>query len=73
MYQNEKYYNEYMKDKKLNKFSVFLKLISSLTNNIIWGYGIKIHRIVTSMIFGILIFSFIYFSITEKIVLIQFF
>lgn len=66
MYQNEKYYNEYMKDKKLNKFSVFLKLISSLTNNIIWGYGIKIHRIVTSMIFGILIFSFIYFSITEK-------
>ena len=66
MYQNEKYYDEYMENKKLNKFSVFLKLISSWTNNIIWGYGIKIRRIVTSMILGILIFSFIYFSITDK-------
>ena len=65
MYQNKKYYDEYRKDKKLNRFSVFLKLISSWTNNIIWGYGIKIHRIVTSMILGILIFSFIYFSITD--------
>ena len=66
MYQNKKYYDEYRKDKKLNKFSVFLKIISSWTNNIIWGYGIKIHRIVTSMILGILIFSFIYFSITDN-------
>lgn len=66
MYQNEKYYDEYMENKKLNKFSVFLKLISSWTNNIIWGYGIKIYRIVTSMILGILIFSFIYFRITDK-------
>lgn len=66
MYQNEKYYDEYMENKKLNKFSVFFKLISSWTNNIIWGYGIKIRRIVISMIFGILIFSFIYFSITDK-------
>ena len=52
--------------KNLIKFSVFLKLISLWTNNIIWGYGIKIHRIVTSMILGILIFSFIYFSITDN-------
>ena len=66
MYQNEKYYDEYMENKKLSKFSVFLKLISSWTNNIIWGYGIKIHRIVTSMILGILTFSFVYFSITDK-------
>lgn len=66
MYQNEKYYDEYMENKKLKKISVSLKLISSWTNNIIWGYGIKIHRIVTSMILGILIFSFIYFSIADK-------
>lgn len=67
MYQNEKYYDEYMENKKLNKFSVILELISSWTNNFIWGYGIKIHRIVTSMILGILIFSFIYyFSIADK-------
>lgn len=66
MYQNKNYYDEYRKNKKLNKFRVFFKLISSWINSIIWGYGIKIHRIVMSMILGISVFSFIYCSITDK-------
>ena len=56
---DEYYYNE-MKRKKINKFTVTIKLVLLLLSYQIWGHGIKIRKIFSTIAILVFIFSFIY-------------